>query len=186
MDNVAWDSIEKYNDISSHGQYNLAKAEGYSDSDALKFIHRYSRDNARTPMQWSTEKNAGFTDGKSWLPVHEDFKNCCVENENNDKNSVLNFYRQLANLRTSEKYSAILQQGDYREISINEMIFAFSRNFDGKKIITLANFSGETLNYNLPEISQAEILISTQTENKKGVLRPYESVCFYLSEGRKN
>jgi len=182
MDNVAWDSIDNYNDISSHGQFNLAKAEGYSDAEAMKFIHRYSRDNARTPMQWTTEKNAGFTVGKSWLPVHEDFKNCCVETEDADKNSVLNFYRQLANLRTSEKYSKILLQGDYKEISLNGMIYSFSRSFENKKIITLANFSGENLKYDLPELSQAEILISTQSDNEKFVLRPYEAVCYYLEE----
>ena len=182
MDNVAWDSIDNYNDISSHGQFNLAKAEGYSDAEAMKFIHLYSRDNARTPMQWTTEKNAGFTVGKSWLPVHEDFKNCCVETEDADKNSVLNFYRQLANLRTSEKYSKILLQGDYKEISLNGMIYSFSRSFENKKIITLANFSGENLKYDLPELSQAEILISTQSDNEKFVLRPYEAVCYYLVE----
>ena len=184
MDNVAWDSIDNYNDISSHGQFNLAKAEGYSDAEAMKFIHRYSRDNARTPMQWTTEKNAGFTVGKSWLPVHEDFKNCCVETEDADKNSVLNFYRQLANLRTSEKYSKILLQGDYKEISLNGMIYSFSRSFENKEIITLANFSGENLKYDLPELSQAEILISTQSGNEKFVLRPYEAVCYYLEESK--
>ena len=185
MDNVIWDSIEKYNDISSHGQYNLARTEGYNDEEAMKFIHRYSRDNARTPMQWAAEINAGFTSGTPWLPVHEDFANCCVETEDGDKNSVLNFYRELANLRTSEKYGEILQQGDYEEISLNEMIYSFCRSFDNKKVITLANFSGEILNYDLPEISRAETVISTQQGNQKGILRPYEAVCYYLEEERE-
>jgi len=121
MDNVAWDSIDNYNDISSRGQFNLAKAEGYSDEEAMNFIHRYSRDNARTPMQWSKEKNSGFSSGKPWLPVHEDFANCCVETEDADKNSVLNFYRQLANLRTSEKY--------FRKIFKNFTARRLQRNF---------------------------------------------------------
>ena len=150
----------------------------------MKFIHRYSRDNARTPMQWSAEINAGFTSGTPWLPVHEDFANCCVETEDIDKNSVLNFYRELANLRISGKYGEILQQGDYKEISLNEMIYSFCRSFDNKKVITLANFSGEILNYDLPEISRAETVISTQQDNQKGILRPYEAVCYYLEEER--
>lgn len=182
MDNVAWDSIDQYDDISSHGQFKIAKSEGYSDEDAMKFIHRYSRDNARTPMQWSAEKNAGFTSGKSWLPVHEDFKNCCVEKEDADKNSVLNFYRKLADIRSSEKYSKVLQQGEYEEISLGEMIYSFCRTFENKKIITVVNFGGEKISYNLPKISQAEILISTQENNQKEILRPYEAVCYYLEE----
>ncbi|MBR6012331.1 MAG: alpha-glucosidase [Selenomonadaceae bacterium] len=185
MDNVAWDSIEKYNDISSHGQYKIARNEGKSDEEAMKIVHRYSRDNARTPMQWTTEKNAGFSSGKSWLPVHEDFKNCCVEVEENDKNSVLNFYRKLANLRYSEKYSEILQQGDYQEIFLDKMIFSFSRNFEGNKIVTISNFSGEKISYDLPEISQAKILISTQEGTEKNILRPYEAVCYYLESEKK-
>ena len=185
MDNVAWDSIEKYNDIFSHGQYKIARNEGTSDEEAMKIVHRYSRDNARTPMQWTTEKNAGFSSGKSWLPVHEDFKNCCVEVEENDKNSVLNFYRKLANLRYSEKYSEILQQGDYQEIFLDKMIFSFSRNFEGNKIVTISNFSGEKISYDLPEISQAKILISTQEGTEKNILRPYEAVCYYLESEKK-
>ena len=185
MDNVAWDSIEKYNDIFSHGQYKIARNEGKSDEEAMKIVHRYSRDNARTPMQWTTEKNAGFSSGKSWLPVHEDFKNCCVEVEENDKNSVLNFYRKLANLRYSEKYSEILQQGDYQEIFLDKMIFSFSRNFEGNKIVTISNFSGEKISYDLPEISQAKILISTQEGTEKNILRPYEAVCYYLESEKK-
>jgi len=62
------------------------------------------------------------------------------------------------------------------------MIYSFSRSFENKKIITLANFSGENLKYDLPELSQAEILISTQSDNEKFVLRPYEAVCYYLEE----
>lgn len=185
MDNVAWDSIENYNDISSHGQYKIAKNEGKSDEEAMKIVHRYSRDNARTPMQWTTEKNAGFTSGKSWLPVHENFKNCCVEIEEKNKNSVLNFYRQLASLRNSEKFSKILQQGDYQEIFLDKMIFSFSRSFCGEKIITIANFSDEEIFYDLPEISQAEILISTQEKTEKNILRPYEAICCYLESEKK-
>ena len=76
MDNVAWDTIEAYNDISSHGQYELALKEGMSEREALKAVHRYSRDNARTPMQWTKGRQAGFTKGKPWLPVHDDYRSC--------------------------------------------------------------------------------------------------------------
>ena len=184
FDNVKWQNISDYNDISSQGQFKIAKSEGYSDADAMKFIQRYSRDNARTPMQWTIEKNAGFTSGKSWLPVHEDFKNCCVETEEADKNSVLNFYRELAKIRLEGTTAEILQSGSYKEIeNIGKMIYAFERELNGQKIITLANFSGEKLNYELPEILSAEVLISNLPNNEKNILRPYESVCYLVKEG---
>ena len=81
LDNVAWGAIEDYNDISSHGQYELALAEGRTADEAMEIVHRYSRDNARTPMQWTKGKNAGFSAGTPWLPVHEDYRWQCVESE---------------------------------------------------------------------------------------------------------
>lgn len=139
LDNVKFDSISDYDDISSHGAYDLARSDGLSDKEAMRFVQKFSRDNARTPMQWNSEKNAGFTSGKAWLPVHSDFKACNVEIEEKNPDSVLNFYRKLSKLRNS---SEILLNGEYEEIyPENEEIFVFSRSLGGKKLIIAVNFT---------------------------------------------
>jgi len=139
LDNTKFDSISDYDDISSHGNYKLAREEGLSDKEAMKFVQKFSRDNARTPMQWNSEKNAGFTSGKAWLPVHSDFKACNVEIEEKNPDSVLNFYRKLSKLRNS---SEILLNGEYEELyPENEEIYMFSRSLGGKKLIIAVNFT---------------------------------------------
>lgn len=178
MDNVSWGSIEDYNDISSHGQYELAREEGYAEDVAMRFVQRYSRDNARTPMQWTMERHAGFTTGEPWLPVHEDYATYCVETESVAEGSVLSFYRKLSRLRRSGKASEVLQRGNYVEwTGIGDMIYAFRRQWAGKEVTTLVNFSSEKVHYEPQGMDQTELLVATHPMPAKGVLRPYEAVC---------
>ena len=175
LDNVKFDSIADYDDISSHGAYNLARSEGLSDKEAMRFVQKFSRDNARTPMQWNSEKNAGFTSGKAWLPVHSDFKACNVENEEKNPDSVLNFYRKLSKLRKS---SEILLNGEYEEIyPENEEIFIFSRSLGDKKLIIAVNFT--THDAKLPEklFEGGKKIIGNYADEKK-YLRATEAVIY--------
>lgn len=180
MGNTSWPSIEDYNDISSHGQYNLARKEGLSDEAAMKLVHRYSRDNARTPMQWTRGSQAGFTSGTPWLPVHEDYRDCCVETEAVDEDSVLSFYRRLSHIRSIGKAAEVLQQGDYTELMPeNEGVYAFRRRLGGKETLTLVNFTKEKVKYEIGDWQDAKKLISTLPGGEPGVLRPYEAACYY-------
>ena len=140
LENAKFDSIDDFDDISTHGNYNLARADGLSDKEAMKFANKFSRDNARTPMQWNSSKNAGFTTAnKAWLPVHSDFKRCNVEIQEKNPDSVLNFYRKLSKFRNS---SEILLRGEYVELyPENEDIYVFSRNLGDKKLIICVNFT---------------------------------------------
>ncbi len=186
MDNVAWDSIEDYDDISSHGQYELARKEGLTDEEAMKRIHRYSRDNARTPMQWTTGKQAGFTIGTPWLPVHEDYRECCAESEESREDSVLSFYRRLCRLRTEGKAADILQRGSYREIEIpQEGVYGFCRRLEDREILTIMNFTDKNVSYEAGSREDAELLIATQPGNRKGMLRPYEAACYWIADGKQ-
>ena len=179
LGNVAWDSIAAYNDISTQGQYKLALKEGKSPAEALRIVQRYSRDNARTPMQWSEEKHAGFTQGTPWLPVHEDFPRQCVTGEARDGDSVLSFYRKLARLRCSGKAAEVLQQGDYTELLPDDpAVMAFRRRLGGRSVYTLVNFSGEARSYELPEMAEAELLLSSVPGSTLGSLRAYEAVIY--------
>ena len=165
--NVAWNSIDAYNDISSHAQYEFALNEGFTPEKALEFVHFFSRDNARTPMQWDATKNAGFTSGTPWLPVNENFKTVNAAAEEKNSESVLAWYRKLAEFRATHEE---LISGEYELLlPDDENIFAFSRRLGGKSIITLVNFS--TKNVPLPaDFIDKKVLIGGKSE----ILKPLE------------
>ena len=162
FENTKFDSIDDYDDISSRGNYDLARADGLSDKQAMKFVQKFSRDNARTPMQWNSSKNAGFSSAdKTWLPVHSDFKACNVEMQEKNPDSVLNFYRRLSALRNS---SEVLISGEYEELfPENEELFIFTRTLNGKKFMTIVNFT--THKVNLP-IKVGKKLIGNYSDEK--------------------
>ena len=175
--NTTFDSIDDYDDISSKGAYDLARAEGLSDKEAMRFVQKFSRDNARTPMQWDSSKNAGFTSGKPWLPVHDDFATCNAAVEERDENSVLNFYRRLSALRNS---SDVLIDGEYEELyPNNEELYIFTRTLGDKKICTAVNFT--THKVKLPEkIFDGAKKILGNYSDEKNFLRPTEAVVYEL------
>ena len=177
LTNAAFSSIDDYDDISSHGQYDLARADGLSDKQAMRFVQKFSRDNARTPMQWNSSANAGFTTGKPWLPVHDDFATCNVETQQRDKNSVLNFYRRLSNFRNA---SDVLISGDYRELyPENEELYIFTRTLADKKIFTAVNFT--THDVALPaKIFDGARKIFGNYPDEKNYLRATEAVIYDL------
>ncbi len=176
--NVKYDSIEKYNDISSYGQYDLALSEGLTPQQALKAVHRFSRDSARTPMQWNDRENAGFTTGTPWLPVHEDYKAMNVEAEEKDPSSVLVFYQQLAKLRST--YAA-LTEGDFEEVlADDESIFAYRRNTSDQSLLVLLNFAGKEVSYDSSLIENMQYVFGNDIP-QNGVLKPYQA-CVYVKK----
>ena len=179
MTNTAFPKIEDYNDISTHGQYEYAIKEGLSPEEALKAVQFQSRDNARTPMQWTRDTNAGFTTGKPWLPVHKDFTNCCVEAESEDGTSVLSYYRQMNRERTQGKASALFLQGAYEELlHEDEHVYAFKRVLGEHAAYTVVNFTNDTVTYDSSVLEDADVLIGNYGNAKKGILRPAEAVVY--------
>ena len=179
MTNTAFPKIEDYNDISTHGQYEYALEEGFSPEEALKAVQFQSRDNARTPMQWTREANAGFSDGMPWLPVHKDFMNCCVEAESEDGTSVLSYYRRMNRERTEGKASEILLQGSYEELlHEDEHVYAFKRVLGEHAAYTVVNFTNDTVTYDSSVLEDADILIGNYENAQKGTLRPAEAVVY--------
>ena len=174
--NVDWPSIDCYNDISSIDQYKWALRDGYSEAEALKFVHRFSRDNARTPMQWTNGVNAGFSTGKPWLPVHDDYDKCNADVEDRDKNSVLNYYRKLNDFR---QHSEALLSGDYEELlKDDERIYAFSRSTKNSKIYVLVNFTLDEVKFSAEFLQSAKFIFGNYEAGDKGVLRPTEAVIY--------
>ena len=175
MTNVAWGSIDAYDDISSHGQYALALEDGFSKEEALGFVHFNSRDNARTPMQWTAERHAGFTSGTPWLPVNENYRTLNAAAEEKDADSVLHFYRHLVKLR--ETIPALLD-GVYEEfLTENEQIYAFSRTLGKTRIKTAVNFS--TKDATLPAgFLRGTRLAGSYADAPTTSLRPLEAVIY--------
>ena len=177
LTNVKWDSIEDYNDISTKRHFEFLLEEGYSEEESMEAVHRYSRDNARTPMQWSKEENAGFTIGTPWLPVSENYREYNVETESAQDGSVLSWYRKLAELKQTHRE---LIDGGYEEIlPESEQIFGYVRDNGSSKATILVNFSGENAEYDASLTEGSEVLLcSYGDQGQEGTLRPYEAILF--------
>lgn len=152
MQNCRMRSVNEYDDIDTYHQYELARESGCSEEEALEVCFRHSRDNARTPMQWSGEANAGFTDGTPWLRVNDNYKQINVKKQETETDSVLNYYRRLVKLRKQKEWAAVFTYGAFIPIfEENDQVFGFYRSYEGKCALILANFSKEPVTLALDE-----------------------------------
>ena len=141
MRNAKWNSMEEFDDISTKDQYHTAREVGLSDQEALEVCSRMSRDNARTPMQWTNGENGGFTKGTPWLKVNPLFKDVNVEAQEQDPDSVLNYYRKLVALRKSDELKEVFTYGEFLpEYENVDGVMAFYRKDESKCILVAANF----------------------------------------------
>lgn len=141
MQNAVWNNVKEYNDINTIDQYNLAISAGLSDKEALAVCSKMSRDNARTPVQWSDSDNAGFTTGTPWLKVNSNYKDINVQNQENDPDSVLNYYRKLVATRKSPEYKEVFTYGVFEPAyEDTEYVMAYYRVSDNQRILVAANF----------------------------------------------
>lgn len=141
MRNAKWNSMEEFDDISTKDQYHTAREAGLSDQEALEVCSRMSRDNARTPMQWTSGENGGFTKETPWLKVNPLFKDVNVEAQEQDPDSVLNYYRKLVALRKSDELKEVFTYGKFLpEYENVDGVMAFYRKDESKCILVAANF----------------------------------------------
>lgn len=159
MQNAVWNSIEEYDDINTIDQYHTARAAGLSDEEALEVCGRMSRDNARTPMQWSDEKNAGFTQGTPWMKVNANYGSINVARQEQDPDSVLNYYRRLIAVRKSEEYKEVFTYGTFAPAyETYENVMAYYRACGNRRILVAANFGRETAEIRLQDPVKRMIL----------------------------
>lgn len=177
MSNNIWKDVKEFNDISTINQYNQAIAKGCSEAEALSVVTNYSRDNARTPMQWNKDFNAGFSKGNPWLSVNENYRTVNVEAEQKDKDSILNWYISLNKMRKSH---SVFADGIFTELfGDDENIFAYVRENDKEKIIVLLNFTDRAVEYDSAVVGSGKVLMCN-TEHRDGRLLPYEAVCIKM------
>lgn len=151
MQNAVWNSIEEFDDISTKDQYHIAREAGLTGEEALEVCSRMSRDNARTPMQWSSEKNAGFTTGTPWLKVNANYPEINVRQQEKDPDSVLNYYRRLVAVRKSPEYKNVFTYGTFEpEYEETDTVMAFYRHDGEKRMLVAANFGREAVELELP------------------------------------
>ena len=140
MTNAHFTSIEQYRDVESLNYYQILLENGKSKEEALHILAERSRDNSRTPMQWSADKNAGFSKAEPWIEVQKNYETINVETEERDEDSILNFYKTLIRLR---KEMPVISDGTIRFLNEEEGIIGYERELDGKKLIVLCNLLGE-------------------------------------------
>lgn len=158
MENMHFQSIDQVDDINTIDEYHVAKNAGLNEKEALSCISRYSRDNARTPVQWNDSANAGFTSGNPWLPLNPNYKEINVASQENDPNSLLSFYKELIALRKNPEYKETVVYGEmipYLEEQHNLM--SYYRKGD-KTLLVLGNFQKEPQTVKLPSACHKVLL----------------------------
>ena len=150
MENVPFTSIEQVNDISTLDEYQVALDAGLSPGEALKAVARYSRDNARTPMQWSDAPNAGFTTGIPWLAVNPNYTGINASKQLKDPDSVFSFYKKLIALRKDPIYKETIVYGALEPVwEERHNLMAYYRKGD-KTLLVAGNYQKNTQEIKLP------------------------------------
>ena len=169
--------IQAYADAETQCVYAERVARGDPPEEVMASIYARSRDNARTPMQWSAEKNAGFSQGDPWLPVNPNYREINVQDQLADPNSVLAYYRSLIALR---KRYPVFRDGTFTLLEPeSEKLFVYTRQTDAEQLLVVCNFTGETVPYERPAaFARAERLLGNY-DPAGGALRPYEAQLYY-------
>ncbi|KWV80008.1 Trehalose-6-phosphate hydrolase [Pseudomonas fluorescens] len=188
MTNPGFDSISQYRDVETLNIFRLKRDAGESEASSMAAIMQKSRDNGRTPMQWSTEANAGFSRGEPWIGIPANAAQINVNSQMDDPDSVLHHYRRLIDLRRREP---LIQQGVYRPmLQDHRQVWAYLREGHGERLLVLNNFYGSSCEIQLPEgvinaANEQRLLISNYPDcplrTSTMVLRPYESFVLHLT-----
>ncbi|WP_421345919.1 alpha,alpha-phosphotrehalase [Aeromonas veronii] len=185
MTNPGYQRIDDYQDVESRNIFAIKQAEGMSEAEILAILGAKSRDNSRTPMQWSAAPNAGFTSGTPWLTPAANYSEINAEAALADQHSVFWHYRDLIALR---KAHPIFTQGDYQELLTGHpQIWAYARRANGQTLLVVSNFYGEPVEFALPaelQSGQGRLLLGNYPDSpaqpQSGMLRPYESLIWLM------
>ena len=181
-------TIDRYKDVSAINTYALFRKFGFSDKFTMKLCMYASRDNARTPMQWNAEKNAGFTTAdKAWFDeVNPNYTEINVEAAEKDENSILNYYRKLLQFR---KEHDIVKYGDFELLKTDKNIFAYIRTYENQKLLVINSFSEAELPFRAPfdfDMKSAELVLSNYDNcriiHNGFITKPYETRTYLLTK----
>ncbi|MGO2038538.1 MAG: glycoside hydrolase family 13 protein [Staphylococcus equorum] len=181
MTNYPFESVETFNDVAVVNEYNIVKAQGGDLTELLNKHKMENRDNSRTPMQWTNGINGGFSEHEPWFPVNPNYTEINVSSQQQDSNSILNFYKSLIQLKKSHD---IFTYGTFNLIDAeNEHVFAYIRELDGKRVLVVGNLTDKsaTLKFN-ETINENNIELHNYKDNKLNLnaLRPFEAFVIAL------
>ena len=187
MTNPGYQRIDDYQDVESRNIFAIKQAEGMSEAEILAILGAKSRDNSRTPMQWSAAPNAGFTSGTPWLKPAANYPEINAEAALADQHSVFWHYRDLIALR---KAHPIFTQGDYQELLTGHpQIWAYARRAHGQTLLVVSNFYGEPVEFALPaelQSGEGRLLLGNYPDSparpQSCKLRPYESLIWLMEQ----
>ncbi len=181
MTNNYFTDIKDYRDVETINYFKILKDQNIPEDEIYEIIQEKSRDNARSPMQWTPE--GGFTSGDAWIKVNENTKHINVEDSLKDEDSIFYYYKKLISLRKSYK---IISHGSYRPfLEDHDQVYAFKRILDKEELIVLNNFYGKDTDLEIENIKDYEVLISNYKDHKLEdslKLRPYESLVLYKNK----
>lgn len=186
MTNVEFQTIEEYNDVATKNLYKEKRSEGISHEAIMENIWSTSRDNSRTPMQWSSAENAGFTTGKPWMGVNPNFAEINVEKQLDDKNSILHFYKKMIELK---KANMVFTYGVY-DLLLEEdpQLYVYTRTLGEEKVIVVTNLSSANAVCHVPNeefrlgaLMLANYHVEAHDTTDTIELRPYEARVYRLA-----
>lgn len=185
MENCPFESIDQIDDISSKDEYKVCRDAGYSEEESMKLLRVYSRDNARTPVQWSDEENAGFSTHKPWMIVNPNYKEINLAKQKDDRNSVYAFYKKMIALYKDPAYHETLTFGRFEPyMRETKNLIAYYRKGEGQTLLVLANFQNEPQTVMLPEAADNVILNNCASvdvdDNGRITLGGYQAVIIEL------
>lgn len=185
MENCPFESIDQIDDISSKDEYKVCRDAGYSEEESMKLLRVYSRDNARTPVQWSDEENAGFSTHKPWMIVNPNYREINLAKQKDDRNSVYAFYKKMIALYKDPAYHETLTFGRFEPyMRETKNLIAYYRKGEGQTLLVLANFQNEPQTVMLPEAAGNVILNNCASvdvdDNGRITLGGYQAVMIEL------
>jgi len=180
MTNVQFESIQEYDDVKTKNTYYLSREQGVPHEVIMRDIWQQSRDNSRTPMQWNDTVNGGFTTGRPWIGVNPNYKEINVLIQEDNPNSVLNFYKKMITMR---KENPILVYGEYNLIlEEHEQIFAYTRSLDKEKLVVICNLTEAEVVYEYQELQLSydglmlgNYEVEPHANSTNFVLKPFEA-----------
>ena len=169
------DSITEYRDVQTIWNYEHTALDK-TPEQRLQRLWRSSRDNARTPVQWSDEEHAGFTTGQPWMSVNPNYTKINAKQQEEDPDSILNLYRKAIALRKS---LPVVRDGKYQEFwKLSSNIYMYSRETSNQKLLVVCSFSEKQIPLLPPkgyDIEKAQLILQNVENDSTSLLKPYES-----------
>ena len=182
MTNAGFGSIDQYRDVESLNHFRILQEKGLTEENAYQILQIHSRDNSRTPMQWTSGENGGFTTGEPWIEVNKNCSYINAEAELQDDDSIFHYYQKLIALR---KEYDVIAYGELKPLDEkNPSVFAYEREYQGEKMLVICNFYGKEVTWDSEtELGEYQCVLSNyEVHNIEGSrigLKPYEAVVLY-------